>query len=357
MTNVTPTEMIETRLSDVQGEQGQLFILGQPLQILVSTYSYTELAAQLWQTADPSLDLGTDLAQQLGQARQRAYQGLSSQAQVLQQIGGIAALRLGLDLLAGKLDPENAIDQLAALGISLVLSLNPAASPPDPAAEHLSDLMQMLRQTPASTAEMEALSCYLLTVSEHGMNASTYTARVIASTRSDLLSCLAGALGALKGPLHGGAPGPVLDMLDAIGSPEQAPDWIARHLQSGERLMGFGHRIYQTRDPRADVLKQVLKNLQTQHGSPRLALAEAVEQAALVALSKSKPHLRLQTNVEFYTALLLEALGFPREAFTSVFALGRILGWTAHVLEQRSTGRLIRPPSRYIGEARITTAV
>lgn len=352
MTAQANNDMIETRLSDVQGEKGQLFILGQPLQDLVREHSYLSLAMRLWQRADPSLawvqqDIET-LAQQLGLARQQAYQALITEALHLQRIGGIAALRLGLDLLADRFDPDNPIEQIAALGVALVLSLNPTASSPDPDREHLADLMQMLNQKSASAAETQALTSYLLTVSEHGMNASTYTARVIASTRSDLLSCLAGALGALKGPLHGGAPGPVLDMLDAIGQADNASVWIEQQLQAGERLMGFGHRIYKTRDPRADLLKQALEHLQARQSSPRLALAEAVEQAALLSLRQHKPQQQLQTNVEFYTALLLEALGFPREAFTSVFALGRVLGWSAHVFEQRRNGRLIRPPSRYI---------
>ncbi|HEV2443129.1 MAG TPA: citrate/2-methylcitrate synthase, partial [Steroidobacteraceae bacterium] len=175
--------------------------------------------------------------------------------------------------------------------------------------------------------------------------------RVIASTRAGLTSALVGALCALKGPLHGGAPGPVLDMLDAIGSPGDAEPWLEAALARGERLMGFGHRIYRVRDPRADAIKETLEMLVRARrlDSARLRLAEAVERAAIEVLARHKPGRPLQTNLEFYTALLLEALGFTREAFTCVFAAGRAGGWVAHAREQVLAGRLIRPLSRYIG--------
>jgi citrate synthase len=200
----------------------------------------------------------------------------------------------------------------------------------------------------ADPAKAAALDAYLATVAEHGMNASTFTARVIASTRAGVVAAVVGALCALKGPLHGGAPGPVLDMLDAIGTPEDIQPWLQQALAEGDRLMGFGHRIYRVRDPRADVLKGVVARLRS-GGDARLAFAERVEREALAALAAHKPDRKLDTNVEFYTALLLEALGLPREAFTAVFAMGRVAGWTAHVHEQLREGRLMRPQSVYVG--------
>lgn len=190
-----------------------------------------------------------------------------------------------------------------------------------------------------------------MTISDHGLNASTFASRVIASTQAGLTSSVLAAVSALKGPLHGGAPGPVLDMLDAIGTAENAYSWLGEALDRGERLMGFGHRIYRVRDPRADALKGALKPLIStgQVNSARGALAEAVETAALAILKARKPNRPLDVNVEFYTALLLEALGFPREAFTGVFAIGRTVGWLAHAREQALEGRLIRPRSVYIG--------
>jgi citrate synthase len=218
---------------------------------------------------------------------------------------------------------------------------------PDPALGHAADLLRMLRGAPAAPAEVAALETYLVSACDHGLNASTFAARVVASTRAGLASAVTAALCALKGPLHGGAPGPVLDMLDAIEADGSAERWIEAALARGERLMGFGHRVYRVRDPRAEVLKRAVADLGRDAG--RIAFAESVEAAALAALAHHSPGRALQTNTEFYTALLLEALGIPRGAFTGVFAVARVGGWVAHALEQAATGRLIRPQSRYVG--------
>jgi citrate synthase len=185
---------------------------------------------------------------------------------------------------------------------------------------------------------------------DHGMNASTFTARVVISTGSDLISAMVAAIGALKGPLHGGAPGPVLDMLDAIAEPSRALGWLSAELDAGRRIMGMGHRIYKVRDPRAAVLEQVARRLasSTTTGT-RLALAQAVERAAAQLLAERKPERSLQANVEFYTAVVLDAVGLPASAFAATFATGRVIGWAAHAMEQRRVGRLIRPTSRYVG--------
>jgi citrate synthase len=201
-------------------------------------------------------------------------------------------------------------------------------------------------------ARAAALDAYLVTVADHGMNASTFTARVVASTGSDLISALAAAIGALKGPLHGGAPGPVLDMLDAIGEPARGEAWLEGELLAGRRIMGMGHRIYRVRDPRAAVLERAVEALAASGaGGTRLALARAVERAAEGVLRARHPDRPLRANVEFYTAVLLDALGLAREAFSPTFAVGRAAGWCAHVAEQRVVGRLIRPASRYVGPA------
>jgi citrate synthase len=182
------------------------------------------------------------------------------------------------------------------------------------------------------------------------MNASTFTARVVASTRSDAVSAVVAALGSLKGPLHGGAPGPVLDMLDAIGSEENAAAWLGAELAAGHRIMGLGHRIYRVRDPRALVLETALAALEESGVASRyLALARAVERAAVEALDAHRPERRLRANVEFYTAVLLDALGIPRALFTPVFAAARCAGWLAHIAEERAVDRLIRPRQRYVG--------
>ena len=194
------------------------------------------------------------------------------------------------------------------------------------------------------------LETYLNAVCDHGLNASTFAARVIVSTRSDLVSAVTGAVGALKGPLHGGAPGPALDMVFEIGRSDRAEEVILSKLARGERLMGFGHRVYRVRDPRADVLAAAAEKFYTTEGDRELyELARNIEKIALRVLAEHKPGRRLDTNVEFYTALLLHGVGLPKESFTPTFAIARVLGWTAHCLEQLRDGRLIRPESEYTG--------
>jgi citrate synthase len=224
---------------------------------------------------------------------------------------------------------------------------------PDPRLPHAADYLRMASGRSPTDAETAAVDAYLVTVMDHGMNASTFAARVVASTASDSVSAVVAAIGALKGKLHGGAPGPVLDMLDAIGQTENAHTWIAAALGRGERIMGMGHRIYRVRDPRAFVLERAVAKLEaaSETSTPigrRLSLARAVEAEAETQLMARYPDRPLKANVEFYTAILLEAVGLPRTLFTPTFAASRAAGWCAHVDEQRRFGRLIRPQSRYV---------
>jgi len=186
-----------------------------------------------------------------------------------------------------------------------------------------------------------------VTVCDHGMNASTFATRVVASTQADLFAAVTAGYCALTGPLHGGAPEPVLEMLDAIGTRECIKPWVDHALTRGERLMGFGHRVYRVRDPRADVLKAAIERL-AGNGAD-LPFASEVEAYIRLALRRKNPDRPLETNVEFFTAILLDALAVPRQAFTPIFAVARAAGWTAHAREQQRTGRLIRPSSSYIG--------
>jgi citrate synthase len=201
------------------------------------------------------------------------------------------------------------------------------------------------------TAEtIQGLDTYLVTVADHGMNASTFTARVIGSTASDMVSAVTGAIGALKGPLHGGAPGPALTMIEEIGTPDRAEAWMKDALANGKRIMGFGHRVYKVRDPRAEVLYQAAVKLADESGEREaLELARAVEEAGVKVLAEAKPGRNLNTNVEFYTALLLRELGLSPDLFSPTFGIGRTAGWAAHILEHREGGRIIRPQSEYIG--------
>lgn len=216
---------------------------------------------------------------------------------------------------------------------------------PDPTLGHAANFLWMLHGRPPTLAEATALDRYLVLTAEHGMNASTFTARVIASTGADVIGAVAGAAGALSGPLHGGAPALVLDMLDAVGVPEHAAAWVDEQMHTGRRLMGFGHRVYRAEDPRAACLRDTARTL----GSDRVVLATAVEAAALAALRRAKPDRALYTNVEFWSAVVLERAGIPRALFTPTFCISRTAGWTAHILEQIGDNRLIRPAADYVG--------
>jgi citrate synthase len=215
---------------------------------------------------------------------------------------------------------------------------------------HAANFLYMLSGETPSDERVRGLETYLNTVVDHGLNASTFTARVIASTNSDLVSAITGAIGALKGPLHGGAPGPALDMVFEIGDASRAEEVLRKKIESGEKLMGFGHRVYKVRDPRADVLAVAAERMFTRGGDMALyELARSVEQTALRLLEEYKPGRHLQTNVEFYTALLLHGLDLEVPLFTPTFAISRAAGWIAHCFEQRRANRLIRPASFYRG--------
>src|SRR3954447_12221693 len=196
-------------------------------------------------------------------------------------------------------------------------------------------------------ARARALDAYFIVCAEHGLNASTFTARVITSTQSDLASAICGAVGALKGRLHGGAPSEVRDQLTQIGDVEHAEQWIREALARGERLMGFGHRVYKTMDPRAAALRQVAERLAAD--ADWLQLAIDVEDVALRLLAEHKPDRPLKTNVEYYASIVLDGVGLMTDLYTPAFAIARTEGWTAHALEQAEKGRLIRPDSRYVG--------
>ena len=332
----------ETALSDVDGLAGRLIIAGHSLDDLAGRASFEEVAAMLIG--------GAVTAQAIGDARDEVYFRLVPDLEGLAKSPVFDAMRAAMARLHDADTAGAGLALLAAPGVLVpaLLRMQAGEAPvaPDPKLGHAADVLRMLNGRRVPEAMAAALDTYLVTVSDHGLNASTFTARVVASTQAGLASSILAALGALKGPLHGGAPGPVLDMIDAAGTPAQAEAVLAAMLDRGERLPGFGHRIYRVRDPRADALKGALATLQR---TERLTLALEVERTALRLLRARKPDRPLETNVEFFTALLLDALGFPRDAFTAVFAMGRVAGWIAHAREQAISGRLIRPKSRYVG--------
>lgn len=326
MTGLDGIVVAETRLSRIDGEAGQLIVKGKHLDEL-TTLSFEEVAELLWETRP-----------NLGPARVEAYRRLPELPDQ-----PLPALQAALATLNTN-DPDLVA---ATVPVALAAWNRRGQKPlePDPQAGHVEDFLRLFHGPAPSHQATKALTVYLATVAEHGLNASTFTARVVASTGAHASDVVLAALCALKGPLHGGAPGPVLDLLDSL-SPDTVEVQLRERLKNRERLMGFGHRVYRTRDPRAEVLKQAVQSL---GGSPRLALAARTEDVAHRLLAEHKPDRPLRTNVEFYTAILLEALGFPREAFTALFATGRVLGWLAHAQEQRATGRLLRPRAAYVG--------
>ena len=349
-----------TVMSEVDGQRGLLIIRGHSLDELAGAARFEDVARILF---DGFFDeLPADLGPALGAARTEVFTEVAALDTGLLDRTPVEAMRALTARLADGDDLAAALRLMAAPAVftAAVVRAQAGEAPvaPNPALGHAADILRMLSGRAPTAAQAAALDTYLVTVSDHGLNASTFAARVIASTRAGLTSAVLGGISALKGPLHGGAPGPVIEMLDEIGAPQNARAWIEQALAQGERLMGFGHRVYRVRDPRADALKAAVRRLDD--GSNlrpgRIAFAEAVEAAALAILKQHKPNRPLDTNVEFYTALLLEALDFPPSAFTCVFAMGRVAGWIAHAREQVVGGRLIRPQSVYVGPAPLKAA-
>ncbi len=345
----------ETRLSHVDGQTGELIFAGHRVEELAGNVTFEAAAWLLWTSFMPS-DVSAVRAA-LGVARERAYAALNPNDSMLRAdlaMDSLRALTARLELRDDESALERATALTAAVGVYVAAwqraVTGGALVAPDRSLSHAADLWRMAHGEMPHPAMDRALDRYLVTVIDHGMNASTFAARVVASTGSDDVSAIVAAIGALKGPLHGGAPGPVLDMLDAIGESERAHAWLSAELAAGRRIMGMGHRIYRVRDPRAAVLEAGIEELERAGVSKgKLALARAVEREAEVLLAERRKDRPLRANVEFFTAVLLDAMGIDRRAFTSTFAAGRVAGWCAHIDEQRRTGRLIRPASRYVG--------
>jgi len=329
----------ETRLSMVDGERGELVIAGHRVEELAPSASFEEVSAMLFEAA------GFD--RELRAAALPPHSEMLLRSIAPQGTGVMDALRIAAGTL-GEDDLPGAFPTIVASYWRLLHHQNPFAPRPD--LGYAANYLYMLTGIEPHAELVRGLETYLNTVVDHGLNASTFTARVIASTGSDLVSAITGAIGALKGPLHGGAPGPALDMVFEIGDASRAEEVLRRKIESGERLMGFGHRVYKVRDPRAGVLAAAAERMFTRAGDMHLYdLARVVERTALRLLEEYKPGRKLQTNVEFYTALVLHGLGLDVPLFTPTFAISRVVGWLAHCAEQRRTGRIIRPQSVYIG--------
>jgi citrate synthase len=353
----------DTVMSLVDGERGRLVFRGHNLEQLAGR-QVEDVAALLWRGDLPDSAGREVIRAALAEGRIEAFRRLPTLGDALVAADGMDALRASIAHLPSPTSSSAELEGLSRgtegaflAGAMAVFAaafwrrtLGQPVVPPDASLSHAEDYLRMMQGEPPSREALRALSTYLITVADHGMSASTFAARVVASTGSDAVSAVVAALCALKGPLHGGAPGPVLDMLDAVGTAERAESWLLGELAAGRRIMGMGHRVYRVRDPRAAVLEGAVETLERSGSAGgRLGLARAVERVATQILSERHPDRALRANVEFYTAILLDSLGISRRMFTPTFAVGRVIGWYAHIEEQRATGRLIRPASRYVG--------
>jgi citrate synthase len=342
-------------ISWVGGETGDLVYRGFDIRDIVPGVPYESVVHLLLYGDPPSADPSREVGRGLSSRRsvpppvERVVDALPAGLPPLEALRTILSA-LGDGSYGYPPTREQGFDLIARTPVLLAryVRRSRGAEPVPPRADlgHAANYLWMLFGTVPEPRRVAALEGYLDLLADHGMNASTFALRVAISTQSDLISAATAALGTLKGPVHGGAPSKVSDMLDAIGSADRARAWIADRLARKEVLFGFGHRVYKTDDPRGLVLHRLAREVADPH---RLALAEAVEETALEMLREAKPGARLFTNVEYYSAVVLEGIGLPRELFTPTFAVARTAGWTAHALEQSTDNRLMRPDIEYVG--------
>ncbi|MFO1541356.1 MAG: citrate synthase [Chloroflexota bacterium] len=341
----------ETTIALVDGLNGRLIYRGYPIGELVRSGTYAQVAELLW-TGEwlPKAHLA---CAPLSERVVASLRNLPVSAHPMD------ALRTAISTWGAETNPAwpatveqaRAVTALAPSALAAFGRIRQGLDPiaPDPSLGLAAGFLYQLNGVRPDEGRARALDAYFMVGAEHGFNASTFTARVIIATRSDIASAVCGAIGAMKGPLHGGAPSEVVSQLHEIGTPENAAAWIDDALARGERLMGFGHRVYRAYDPRAAALREVAEGMA--NIADWLSLAVAVEDIALQKLAEKSPDRSLKTNVEYYTAAVLQGVGLPPDLFPSTFALARMAGWTAHAIEQVAANRLIRPDVRYVGPA------
>jgi citrate synthase len=350
-----PVAFGDTSISGIEGEQGLLTYRGFRIQDVVRHLSYEEtVALLLWGTRAEEAgarNLEAELRSQreLPSALSRVLDALP------RDFPPVDGFRTGVSAMEdiARVFPPTTHESLALIARcpTLVARLHHRAAgsaprEPDPGLGHVANYLWMVQGERPGPENVRALERYFILLADHGISASTLALRVVLSTRSDLASAVSAALGALKGPLHGGAPPEVLDMLDAVGSVDRVEGWIDRTLDERGRLFGFGHPTYRVEDPRATLLREFAKEVAA---PARYALARRFEEVALERLARRRPDQPLFTNVDFYGAVLLEGVGLPRQLFTPTFALARTAGWSAHALEQVGQNRMVRPTERYVG--------
>jgi citrate synthase len=341
----------ETALSKVDGANGRLIYRGYRIGDLVEHGTYPAVANLLW-TGDwaPAHRLATGPVPDAVLTTLRALPGDAKPMDALRTAvsawGATQQLRW-----PPTVEQARALTAFSPSALAAFARIREGKDPvdPDPSLDLVEGFLYQLKGERPDAGTTRALDAYFIVGAEHSFNASTFTARVITSTMSDIASAVAGAIGTMKGPLHGGAPSEVVDQLAKMGSVEHAEKWLRDALDRGERLMGFGHRIYRAYDPRAAALRKVAEGME--HKPDWLQLAIQVEDVALRLLAERHPERALKTNVEFYAAPVLQGVGLSPDLFPATFSLARHAGWTAHVLEQAADNRIIRPDVRYVGPA------
>ncbi len=340
----------ETILCHTDSARGMIWVRGVALPDLLTQHGFEGTVALLWDGFAGDGLTRSGMQDAFGAARAAAFADLPRWIGLARGLSLYEGLRLGLAAQPDTSTPAALVGAMTVI-VAALLRLGQGRAPlaPDLALSTAAELLRMYHGEAAPESAVVALDTYFTAMVESGLSASSFTARVVASTRASLANAVLGAWGAFTGTLHGGAPGPTLDMLDAA---EAAPDldaWLEARLRGGERLMGFGHRVYRGNDPRAEAMRASMQRMG--HLARRLDFATHVEQRVAAVIEKVKPGRTLPPNVEIMAALLLDAVGFPREGFTPVFAACRVAGWLAHAMEQQKTGRMIRPTSAYIGPA------
>ncbi|MFS0862403.1 citrate/2-methylcitrate synthase [Fredinandcohnia sp. 179-A 10B2 NHS] len=360
MAKVTGLEGIiaaETEISLVDGENGYLVYRGQWAKELALHFTFEESAYLLLYGKLPSESELLMFTNELKQHRNipthvRDIIGLIPKNTEMMSVLRTAISALDDGSFAWKPTIEQAIKIIAVLPTIIAYRFHSdnltSFVEPNNQLTHVANYFYMLQGAYPTEAQERALTAYFILTLEHGMNASTFSARTVLSTETDILSAISGAIGAMKGPLHGGAPTEVIHMLNDIGTIKRAEAWLRDKLENREKIMGFGHRIYKTHDPRAVALKEISQTLSGQ--DPWLDLALHVEETTIRLLEEFKPGRRLYTNVEFYAAAVLRAVNMPAELFTPTFTASRVVGWLAHILEQAEHNRIFRPQSKYVGE-------
>ena len=341
----------ETALGYVDGEQGRLLYRGYRIGDLVERGSYPAVANLLWTGEwQPGHQMATG---EIPDGVMKTLRALPITAKPMDALRTAVSAWGATQALTYPPTPEQAraLTAFSPSALAAFSRLRAGQEPvaPDPSLDLVPGFLYQLTGTKPDASTARALDAYFVVGAEHGLNASTFTARVIVSTRSDLASAVVGAIGALKGPLHGGAPSEVVEQLHQVGSVERAEQWVKETLDKGDRLMGFGHRVYRAYDPRAAALRKVVQSMDKK--PEWLDLAIKVEDVALRVLAERHPERALKTNVEYYAAAVLQGVGLTPDLFPATFALARHAGWTAHVIEQSADNRLIRPDARYTGPA------